>query len=211
MANPNGVYVGNLDWNISEEELKDHMQKAGDVKVCDAPKNPKGRSKGYGIVEYASAADAKNAIDTLDNTQLGERLIFVREDREGGGEKGKGKGKGDRKGGKGYDDRGKGKGYDDKGKGKGGKGSLQVGPEDEGRVLFVGNLTFEASWQDVKDQFSYVGKVQRVEIAGGKGKSKGWGRVLMEEKRDAQKAIDDLHDTEFQGRNLVVRMDTKLY
>lgn len=199
------VYVGNLDWNVSTEELKSHMQKAGDVKFADAPKNPKGRSKGYGIVEYASAADAKHAIDTLNDTEVGSRLILVREWEEAGdkgdkGEKGKGKGKGKDKGKEGKGSKG----------GKGG-GKLQVGPEDEGKVLYVGNLSFEASWQEVKDHFNYVGKVKRVEIASGsKGKSKGYGRVLMEDERDAQKAIDDLHDTEFQGRQLVVKVDKYL-
>ena len=68
-------------------------------------------------------------------------------------------------------------------------------------------MSFEASWQDVKDHFSGIGKVIRSEVAGGKGKSKGYGFVLMEDERDAQKAVDDLHETQFQGRNLVVKVE----
>jgi RNA recognition motif-containing protein len=42
------------------------------------------RSKGCGLVTFASAHDAANAIQTLHDTDLKGRLIFVREDREGG-------------------------------------------------------------------------------------------------------------------------------
>ena len=45
---------------------------------------PEGRSKGCAIVEYASAQDANKAIAQLNNSQIMGRLIFVREDREGG-------------------------------------------------------------------------------------------------------------------------------
>ena len=40
-----------------------------------------GRSRGCGIVEFAAALEAKHAIDTMNNTELDGRLIFVREDR----------------------------------------------------------------------------------------------------------------------------------
>lgn len=41
-----------------------------------------GRSKGCGLVEYASQEEAAKAIAELNNTELEGRLIFVREDRE---------------------------------------------------------------------------------------------------------------------------------
>eukprot|EP00746_Dinoflagellata_sp_MGD_P120378 gnl/MRDRNA2_/MRDRNA2_55935_c0_seq1.p1 gnl/MRDRNA2_/MRDRNA2_55935_c0~~gnl/MRDRNA2_/MRDRNA2_55935_c0_seq1.p1 ORF type:complete len:234 (-),score=51.48 gnl/MRDRNA2_/MRDRNA2_55935_c0_seq1:8-709(-) len=207
-GSPSGVYVGNLDWNTSWQDLKDHMRSAGDVKFADVPRNPKGQSKGYGIIEYASAADAKNAIETLNNTWLGERDIFVREDREVGKGKSKGSSQGAVGKGKasygGYGAAGKGM---SKGSWKGGKGQLQVGPDDKGHLIHVGNLSFEAAWQDVKDLFQTIGEVQYVEIAKGKGKSKGYASVLFNKKKDAQKAVDDLHETEFQDRTLIVRMD----
>ena len=43
---------------------------------------PDGRSKGCGIVQYASAKEAKIAIRRLTDTELDGRPIFVREDRE---------------------------------------------------------------------------------------------------------------------------------
>lgn len=41
-----------------------------------------GRSKGCGLVEYATQEEAAKAIAELNNTELEGRLIFVREDRE---------------------------------------------------------------------------------------------------------------------------------
>lgn len=41
-----------------------------------------GRSKGCGIVEYRTPMEAQTAINTLLDTELKGRLIFVREDRE---------------------------------------------------------------------------------------------------------------------------------
>lgn len=43
-----------------------------------------GRSKGYGIVEYATIQDAENAIEVLRGTSIMGRTINVREDREDG-------------------------------------------------------------------------------------------------------------------------------
>ena len=40
-----------------------------------------GRSRGCGIVEFSSAEMAKNAMDSMNNTELDGRPIFVREDR----------------------------------------------------------------------------------------------------------------------------------
>ena len=41
-----------------------------------------GRSKGCGIVEFETAAEAQQAIDTLTDTDLNGRNIWIREDRE---------------------------------------------------------------------------------------------------------------------------------
>ena len=42
------VYVGNLDYKISTDELMGIMSKAGRVLECQIPRDNKGRSRGYG-------------------------------------------------------------------------------------------------------------------------------------------------------------------
>merc|ERR1719291_1124402 len=107
------VYVGNIDWKITRDELKSHMEEAGEVVLAEIFEQDDGRSKGAGIVEYATEQAAENAIATLNDSNLGSRPIFVREDR--GSTKGKGKDK-DKDKNRGYKGDFKGR---DKGKGKG--------------------------------------------------------------------------------------------
>ena len=79
----NRVYVGNLSWDVSWQDLKDHMKTAGNVIRADVmTEGEGGRSKGCGIVEFETPQQAGNAIITLNNTMIKGRQIFVREDRE---------------------------------------------------------------------------------------------------------------------------------
>eukprot|EP00425_Heterocapsa_triquetra_P039349 CAMPEP_0195085010 /NCGR_PEP_ID=MMETSP0448-20130528/25535_1 /TAXON_ID=66468 /ORGANISM="Heterocapsa triquestra, Strain CCMP 448" /LENGTH=236 /DNA_ID=CAMNT_0040118383 /DNA_START=41 /DNA_END=748 /DNA_ORIENTATION=+ len=117
------VYVGNIDWKISWQDLKDHMREAGEVTFADIFEERTGRSKGVAIVEYKTPEDAQAAISTLNDSQLGERLIFVREDRESTRKGGKAGFKGGGKGGyASYDSYGGYGGYGKGGYGKGGYG-----------------------------------------------------------------------------------------
>ena len=76
------LYVGNLSYNVTEEELKEVFAPIGEVLsakiITDAAT---GRSKGFGFVEMASDEDADKAISTLNGTTLLERQINVSEAR----------------------------------------------------------------------------------------------------------------------------------
>merc|ERR1711865_1015579 len=85
-SQPRRVYVGNLSWDVTWPELKDHMRAAGEVLRADVISEHNGRSKGCGIVEYSTEDEAQQAIATLTHTELHGRNIFVREDRERGGD-----------------------------------------------------------------------------------------------------------------------------
>jgi hypothetical protein len=76
-----------------------------------------------------------------------------------------------------------------------------------GQTLYVGNLPYRANEQAVSDHFSAHGKVLSVRLMKDRrtGKRKGYGFVEMASK-DAEKAIRNLNDTEFQDRTLKVRM-----
>jgi RNA recognition motif-containing protein len=82
---PNGrrLFVGNLAWTTTDLDLQEHMVSGGVVLSARVMVNESnGRSKGYGIVEMATQQDAMNAIQTLNNTELNGRSIFVREDQK---------------------------------------------------------------------------------------------------------------------------------
>merc|ERR1712025_561671 len=76
------VFVGNLAWSVSWQDLKDVFGKVGEVVRADVWTKPDGRSKGCGIVKFATAEDAARAISELHDVELDGRLMLVREDRE---------------------------------------------------------------------------------------------------------------------------------
>jgi len=72
--------------------------------------------------------------------------------------------------------------------------------------LFVGNLTFTATENDLQDHFAQAGVVVSVNIMQDRmtGRSRGFAFVEMGSKEEAEKAIQMFHSKEFQGRPLTV-------
>ena len=82
------MYVGNLAWSTSEDELRDFFGAYGSVEsVSIITDRDTGRSRGFAFVEMESESDADDAIRALDGSNLGGRDIRVNEaqDRRGGG------------------------------------------------------------------------------------------------------------------------------
>jgi len=72
--------------------------------------------------------------------------------------------------------------------------------------IFVGNLDFKVSDQDLMDIFSDYGTVSSAKVLADKftGKSRGFGFVTMEDPAEAKKAISELNGFTFKNRDLVV-------
>jgi RNA recognition motif-containing protein len=72
--------------------------------------------------------------------------------------------------------------------------------------LFVGNLTFTATENDLQDHFAQAGVVVSVNIMQDRmtGRSRGFAFVEMASQEDATKAIQMFHSKDFQGRALTV-------
>ncbi len=72
------------------------------------------------------------------------------------------------------------------------------------KKLYVGNLVYECTDQDLKDQFTAVGNVVSAVIIKFRdsGKSKGFGFVTFTNDEDAEKAIKGLDGKEIEGRNI---------
>jgi RNA recognition motif-containing protein len=85
------LYVGNLPYDTTEEDLRTLFAQAGTVaSVAVIRDRDTGRSKGFGFVEMGSQAEAQNAITKFNSYRLGERTLTVnparpREERSGGG------------------------------------------------------------------------------------------------------------------------------
>lgn len=96
------IFVGNLSFNTSEDELRQAFEAYGQVdRVSILTDRDTGRSRGFGFVEMASNEDGEKAIAALNGSQIGGRTINVNEarpktDRGGGGGYGGGRERGDR-------------------------------------------------------------------------------------------------------------------
>ena len=72
------LYVGNLPWSATEEELQAHFSQAGPVKaVRIITEGRSGRSKGFGVVEMESSDAGQAAIDTLNGKDFSGRELRV--------------------------------------------------------------------------------------------------------------------------------------
>ncbi|MCS6993782.1 MAG: RNA-binding protein [Anaerolineales bacterium] len=117
------LYVGNLSYDATEQELKDLFSQAGVVQSVAIIKDREtGRSKGFAFIEMSTQAEAQAAINRFNGQTHRDRALSVkialpREERggfaggyggnRGGGGYGRGGGNRDRRGGGGNRDRGR--------------------------------------------------------------------------------------------------------
>ena len=103
------LYVGNISFKATEDDIKDLFSKTGSVEsvklITDAHT---GQPKGFGFVEMVSEEEARKAIDALNGTMFMDRTLTVNEARpqqkekrgferrEGGFGRGRGEGRGRR-------------------------------------------------------------------------------------------------------------------
>jgi RNA recognition motif-containing protein len=87
----NKLYVGNLSFRVTSEDLQEHFGAAGAVESANVVFDREtGRSRGFGFVEMASEDDANNAIAQFNGQDYDGRNMVVnearpREDSRGGG------------------------------------------------------------------------------------------------------------------------------
>jgi RNA recognition motif-containing protein len=77
------IYVGNLSYGVSEEDLKGVFEEYGAVETVKIIKDKlTGKSKGFGFVEMPNNEEAKKAIEELNQAELDNRTMRVNEARE---------------------------------------------------------------------------------------------------------------------------------
>ena len=72
--------------------------------------------------------------------------------------------------------------------------------------LYVGNLAFSVTNEDLEALFGQIGKVDNVAVVTDKfsGQSRGFGFVQMADSNEAARAISELNGTELKGRSIKV-------
>jgi RNA recognition motif-containing protein len=189
------VFVGNLAYSTSWQTLKDHFRTAGEVAHAVVLSSG-ARSKGCGLVEYATPQEAQTAIETLNDTMLDGRKIQVREDREPGK---------DMSG----------------GAGAGGAARKPRVPRAErpprnfeaevrpaSARLFVSNLSWSTAKEGLADAFgAHPGMVSADIEFTWNGRAKGSGIVEFETVDQATAAMKALDRSDIDGRTIFVQYD----
>jgi RNA recognition motif-containing protein len=76
------IYVGNLSYRATEEDLRQAFSRYGQVSnVSIIMDRETGRSRGFAFVEMPDANEAKAAIDALDSTEIAGREVKINEAR----------------------------------------------------------------------------------------------------------------------------------
>tara|TARA_Y100001968_G_scaffold328358_1_gene375360 strand:- start:1314 stop:1610 length:297 start_codon:yes stop_codon:yes gene_type:complete len=77
-------------------------------------------------------------------------------------------------------------------------------------TIYIGNLSFQAEQQDLFDLFNQYGEVKTCSLPLDRetGRKRGFAFVELHQESDEQKAIDDLQDVEWMGRNIRVNKAT---
>ena len=74
------LYIGNLPFATTDQELRDHFASQGTVVSATIIFDRfTGRSRGFGFVEMSQPEEATQAINALNGTELGGRILVVNE------------------------------------------------------------------------------------------------------------------------------------
>lgn len=195
------LFVAGLPDSVTEEVLKQIFEATGGKVVSvSLPKDRMtGRPRGFGFVTMSTPQEAQAARDSLDGSLQSGRSISVRPfqaepPRKGeGGPMSSGPRSGPMSGGGGPPSRGPG-----------------GPPQAPDRTLYVGNLPYDCSVQEVEQLINQVvgeGQVVRVHLPMDQdGRKRGFGFVTMASSESAKKASEDLRSADLRGRRLVVNI-----
>lgn len=173
------LFVAGLADAVTEDVLRQLFEAGGGkVATVTIPQDrATGRSRGFGFVTMESAVDAARARAALDGSMQGGRPMSVREFR---GERPE--------------------------RGERNTARTQAQPAEDA-TLYIGNLPFTATADDITNEFSNSGfpNVARVHLPlDPEGRARGFGFVTMRTAEDARRAADELSGIMLGGRNLSV-------
>ena len=72
------LFVGNLPWTLTEDDVKKEFESAGTIVSVELPRDRLNRSKGFARVEFSTGAEAKNAVKLFNGKEMDGRSLLVR-------------------------------------------------------------------------------------------------------------------------------------
>lgn len=204
----NSIFIGNLSFDSTEDDLRDFFQPAGDI-VSTEIITRRGRHKGMGTVEFTNRAAVDEAINRFNNVEFMGRELFIKQDQPPPNKRNDEPSM--------YDRIQPNDGYHNDSYRDGYKLDKNNNPHDYGfneprqqrsqsYEVFILNLPFAFSWQNLKDLFRECGNVLRADIQlDYNGYSRGFGNVFYGSKEEMYRAIDTFNGYDLDGRILEVR------
>jgi len=179
------LFVAGLPDSISEAVLRQLFEATGGTVVdVSVPRDrATGRPRGFGFITLSTEDEARSAREVLDGSMQSGRSISVRPFQAGPPRREGGAPGPSREGGGPPPDRG----------------------NTEDRTLYLGNLPYETSMQEVEQMMSRAGveSVVRVNLPlDPQGRPRGFGFVILASAEAAQAAVDALRDAELKGRRI---------
>lgn len=169
------IYIGNVSFDAVESELRSAFAEHGTVQKVQMPLDRStGRSRGFAFVTMSNAEEHAAAIEALNESEVGGRTIYVSESLP-------------------------------KEKVAANKKKYQSGKQrNQGTKIYVGNLNFETTMEDLQATFEAYGDVKDCFIPTDyDGNPRGFAFIQMEEE-NALTAIEELNGTQLDGRTLNV-------
>jgi len=163
------LYIGNLFFDVTEEDLKREFSKFGTVASVKIISDARGLSKGFGYVEFEDAQAAAKAVEGMNMRIFEGRRMAVQ--------------------------------YTLKKDRNWGEGLPRGSPS---KTLFIGNMSFEMSDQDLNDLFREIKNVIDVRVAIDRrtGQPRGFAHADFIDVASAEKAMAQLQSKQIYGRRL---------
>ncbi|KAL0374978.1 UNVERIFIED_CONTAM: Polyadenylate-binding protein 7 [Sesamum radiatum] len=163
------LYMKNVDADVSEEVLKEKFSEYGKILSLVISKDENGASRGFGFVNFENPDDAKCAMEALNGSQLGSKVLYVARAQK----------KSERK-------EMLRRQFEEKRK-------AQILKYQASNV-YVKNIDDDITDEDLRKHFSQCGTITSAKIMrNDKGLSKGFGFVCFSTPDEANKAVNSFH------------------
>ncbi|KAF5185261.1 Polyadenylate-binding protein [Thalictrum thalictroides] len=163
------LYMKNLDQDVTEEMLREKFLEFGTITDLVVSKDDNGDSRGFGFVNFDSPDNAKRALQAMNGTQLGSKVLYVARAQK----------KAERAQilRRQFEER-----------------RREQIQKFKGSNLYVKNLDDEVDADELRELFSQCGTITSIKLMHDeKGVSKGFGFVCFSTPEEANKAVSILH------------------
>ncbi|CAJ1890077.1 unnamed protein product [Sphenostylis stenocarpa] len=176
------LYMKNLDLDITEAKLKEKFSSFGKIISLAIAKDLNGMSKGFGFVNYDNPDDAKRAMEEMNGSQLGSKILYVARAQK----------KAEREQILHHQ-------FEE-------KRQEQI-LKYKGSNVYVKNIDDNVSDEELRDHFSACGTITSAKVMqDDKGISKGFGFVCFSTAEEANIAVNTFHGFMFHGKPLYVAL-----